>query len=569
MVKYYVLCLFLYSIPVCKAQSVYAPVDKDYYDLIDRMDIKGSSGIISTSSKPFLRVQIAALADSSASDTTLRFSRVDKRNIQYLQDDNWEWSNVKGGGNTSRPLLKALYTKKNAFFSVNAKYFQVQINPVANYSIGQGTDTGKVHRSTFIYTKGVELRGMIDNKVGFYTFIADNQADFPLYADKRIAATTAVPGEGYWKGFKKTGYDFYTAAGYVDFHLTKHITTQFGQDRNFIGDGYRSLLLSDYSGNYLFWKISTRVWKLQYDNVFAQMVGDMLNHTTGDVFYPRKYMSLHYLTLNVSKRFSIGLFECITFGNTDSIHNRGFDPTYLNPIIFFKAAENGLGAPDKDHLGLTWKWNLLHHVSVYGQILIDEFNLAEIRSGKGWWANKQAGQLGLKYVDVACVRNLDLQLEGNIVPPYTYTHFSFSKYTNYAYYANYTNTDQPLAHPSGANFYEGIVQLKYQPFYRFLFSAKYFYTITGLDGPGQNWGSNPTLDYNTRMRDYRNFITQGYRTTIQFISLALTVKLAHNMFVDFTAISRQESSQLALFTSKDNSAMVSFRWNIGKRLQEF
>jgi len=569
MLKFYTFLIFLSGFAQVRAQSVFAPIDKDYYDLIDRMDIKGYTGFLFTNIKPTLRVNIAALADSASSDTARHFSKVDKRNLQYLRDDNWEWSNRNNAGDAPEHILKAFYTKKNALATVNTKYFQVQINPVLNISYGKDADSGGVRKTTSISTRGIELRGLIDGKVGFYTFLTDNQAVFPTYVSNRIATTTAVPGEGYWKSFKKTGYDFYTVAGYVDFPITKHISTQFGEDRNFIGDGYRSLLLSDYSGNYLFWKVSTKVWKLQYDNVVSQMVGDMLNHTTGDVFYPRKYMSYHYLTYNVTKHFNIGLFECITFGNTDTIHNRQFDPTYLNPIIFFKAAENGLGAPDKDHLGLTWKWNLFRHLSFYGQILIDEFNLVEIRSKKGWWGNKQAGQVGLKYIDVAGVRNLDIQLEGNIVPPYTYTHFSYSKSTDYSYYANYSNTDQPLAHPSGANFYEGIALLRYQPFYRFTFTGKYFYTVTGLDGPGQDWGSNIMIGYNHRMDDYGNYITQGYHTTIQLISLCLTTRIAHNMFIDLSAIWRQEVSTFYSYNSDDKSVMVSFRWNIGKRLQEF
>jgi hypothetical protein len=422
---------------------------------------------------------------------------------------------------------------------------------------------------------------MIDNKVGFYTFLTDNQAVFPQYVNNKITATKAIPGEGFWGSFKGNGYDFYTVNGYVDFNFTKHISTQFGQDKNIIGDGYRSLMLSDNSSNYLFWKVDTKVWKFEYVNIFAQMTADILGtQPQGDVFYPRKYMALHYLTLNLTKKFNIGLFECITFGNTDTINNRRFDFSYLNPIIFYKAVENGMGAPDKDHIGLCFKWNFLHHFSLYGTAFLDEFNINEIRARTGWWGNKQAAQFGLKCIDIAGIRNLDLQLEGNVVPPYTYATYSYSKVTNYSYYANYTNYQQPLADPNGANFYEGIAMLKFQPFYKFSFTGKMFYTITGLDTITSlnainkaiySYGSNIMLS-NTkppRVSDYGNYITQGVRTTILYLSFTTTYQLAHNMFIDLTAIYRSEKSQLAIYNSNDKSVLVSFRWNIAKRLQEF
>ena len=405
----------------------------------------------------------------------------------------------------------------------------MQVNPVLDISLGREDDPLELgaQRNDYISTRGAEFRGIIDNKVGFYTFLTDNQALFPQYVDDKIAATSAVPGEGYWKPFKVTGYDFYDARGYIDFNFTKHISTQFGQDRNFIGDGYRSLMLSDYSPSYLFWKVDTKVWKLEYVNIFGEMVADNLGGATADYNYPRKYMALHYLSVHILRNLDVGAFECVTFGNTDTIHNRGFDLNYLNPIIFYNAVENGLGAPDKDHIGFNFKWNFLHHISVYGSALLDEFNLDEILKHNGWWGNKQAFQLGAKYVDLFGIHNLDGQVEFNMVPPYTYTHFSFvpttsPTYVDYSYFANYSNNDQPLADPNGANFYEGIGILKLHATRQLWLTGKLFYTIIGLDSGKQDYGSNIMIDYNKRVSEYGNFIGQGEKTTILYVSGTIT-----------------------------------------------
>jgi len=383
--KYITLIAIVYS-SLALSQSVYAPLNDDYYHLIDRMDIKAeNSGNIFTSVKPYLRKDIAGLTDMLVADTSLHFSRVDKFNIQYMQDDNWEWSDNKDSGNSKRKFIIGLYKKKNDFYEINKKDFMFQLNPVAYFSYGKESDPTELSasRSVYLNTRGVELRGDVDGKVGFYTLLTDNQALFPEYVDDRVNASKALPGEGYYKPFKINGYDFYSANGYVDFNFTRHISTQFGQDKNFIGDGYRSLMLSDYSSNYLFWKIDTKVWKFEYVNVFAEMVADNLNDYTADANYLRKYMAMHYLTYHFTKNFDVGLFESITFGNTDTIHNRGFDWYYLNPLIFYNAVENGLGAPDKDHIGFNFKWNFLHHFSLYGTALLDEFDLPQILAHKG------------------------------------------------------------------------------------------------------------------------------------------------------------------------------------------
>ena len=62
-----------------------------------------------------------------------------------------------------------------------------------------------------------------------------------------------------------------------DFKLFyEHINFQFGHDRQFIGDGYRSMLMSDFSPPALFLKINTNVWRLNYTNLFTQIFADAL-----------------------------------------------------------------------------------------------------------------------------------------------------------------------------------------------------------------------------------------------------------------------------------------------------
>lgn len=211
-------------------------------------------------------------------------------------------------------------------------------------------------------------------------------------------------------------------------------------------------------------------------------------------------------------------------------------------------------------LGLDFKWNFLRRFSLYGQLMLDEFLLKEIRAGKGWWANKQAGQIGLKYIDVAGISNLDLQFEANIARPYTYTHET--PYTSYTHY------NQPLAHPFGANFKEFIGILRYQPINRLNLTGKIIYSEYGGDSNGSNWGGNVLLPYQTREQEYDNKIGQGVKNYLAYADFTASFQLKHNLFIDARQVLRRINTSLpgrknTLFSS------LALRWNIPQRLQEF
>ena len=81
----------------------------------------------------------------------------------------------------------------------------------------------------------------------------------------------------------------------------KHFNFQFGTGKNFIGDGYRSLFLSDVASPYPYFKINTSFWKIKYTNLWMSMQ-DVRSELTVDGAYKKKFMAIHYLSWNVSKK---------------------------------------------------------------------------------------------------------------------------------------------------------------------------------------------------------------------------------------------------------------------------
>ncbi|MBS1681991.1 MAG: hypothetical protein JST48_09780 [Bacteroidetes bacterium] len=555
---------FILSFYSSHAQSTNATLNEDYYHWITRYEIKAGriSPEVFTSVRPFKRKDIVAMIDSLEKNDRVFTSAADRFNYDFLENDNWEWSHAQT--NTAAKPVWGMYKKKSDLGYVDEPAFDLHVNPVLYLGVGKDS---RLNQTLYANTRGIEMRGMIDKKIGFYTFLTDNQALLPAYVRDAMLLnnTDVVPHQGFWKSFNKNGVDFFLARGYIDFNVSKHIYMQFGNDRTFIGNGFRSLIFSDYSPPNLFFRTNLKVWKINYLVQLNRLTADPMGTPTGSTAnknYPVKYMAFHHASINIGKKFNLGVFESIVFAPQDTINRNAFQLNYLNPVIFYRAIEQQGGSPDNVLLGIDFKWNAAKRISLYGQAVVDEFVLKEVISRKGWWGNKFAFQGGLKYIDAFNVSNLDIQLEANVIRPYTYSHDS--------QYSNYSNYNQPLAHPLGANLIEGVAIVRYQPLPRLNLIVKSFYTKIGRDTTGVNWGSDILKNNTTRTGgDYGHKIGEGVSNTIAFVDCTASFMLKHNLFVDFKTIVRKSSSVSLLYNNNSTITSLSLRWNIPQRTYDF
>lgn len=563
--RYLLLILFLIALQVqTHAQSTNAPLDEAYYHWIDRYEVKSGAIVpeLFTTVKPYKRSAIVAMVDSLHTKGNIFQSNADKYNLEYLHNDNWEWSRAESA-DSKKPFLKGLYKKKSDFFMVDKPDFNLHVNPIIYVGVGKDS---RLSETLFINTRGVEIHGMVDKKIGFYTFLTENQAQLPLYATEysRLYGYNIVPHQGFWKPFKTSGVDFFEARGYIDFNISKSIWMQFGHDRTFIGMGYRSLIFSDFGPPSQFLRTNVKVWKLNYLFQLSRMVAN--NYNTNQQRYPDKFMAFHHLSVNIGKKFNLGFFESVMFSPQDSINGGTFELSYLNPVIFYRAIEQQNGSADNVILGIDWKWLITPGLSFYGQFVLDEFVLSNVTSGNGWWANKYALQGGIKYIDALGVSNLDVQLEGNVVRPYTYAHQNL--------FTSYTHFLQPLGHPMGGNFYEVAMIGRYQPMPRLSLTLKSSYLRTGRDNvvntvPATNWGQDINKSYNLRMQDYNNKITQGTDNKIIYNDLLVSYMLRHDFYIDFHQTSRNSISPDPAFNNNTSVTSFAVRWNIAARNYDF
>jgi hypothetical protein len=400
-------------------------------------------------------------------------------------------------------------------------YF-LYLDPVFEFSAGKDQE---YDRTIYANTRGVQVGGFIGERFSFNANFYENQAHFANYLDSNVNITRVVPGQGRVKQVGEM-YDYSFATGTIQFELNKHFTFQFGQDKNFVGEGYRSLLLSDNAFSYPFFKIVTEVWKIQYTNLFTVMQDLSNDNPSDDEPFLKKYTSMHFLDFNIGKHASIGIFEAVVW-YADSLGARGFDLSYMNPFIFYRPVEFSIGSPDNVLLGINAKVKLNSKNQLYGQFMLDEFVLDEVRAGNGWWGNKQGVQLGVKSFDVLGVKNLQLQVELNYVRPYTYQHRTTQ--------GNYGHYRAALAHPLGANFTEVIAIARYK-INNFDFRFKGSYAEVGYDSSGLNFGQNIYESYDTRVSDYNNETGQGLTTKLIWVQFTanylLNQKTRMSIFAD-------------------------------------
>jgi hypothetical protein len=554
MIRIISLLLILLFLPdKAKCQGTFIPLNTPSYPILERLEIK--SGRISDqlhfSASPLLRQHVVQFIDSIQKDS-VSLSRTDQKNIQNLLTDNDEWSDY-AGAKSKKPLFEYFYRDKATLYQHRTNDFMIKVNPVFDFT---GGVESRSQQKLFTNTRGIELRGWVTKKIGFYTMLTENQARLPFYVRERIDSFGAIPGEAYFKNFKSEATDFFTANAYIDFKLAKFITIQFGSDNNFIGNGNRSLALSDFSGDYLFLKLQTQVWKISYQNLFVDLTADFLRG--GDRLLPKKYAAFHHLSLNATRFLNVGIWESVIFQR-----NNDFELQYLNPLIFYRFAEQLIGSADNAMLGIDYRLNFLRHFSLYGQMVIDDYNFQASKSSDGYWGNKYGLQTGVKYIDALGIDNLDLQLEWNHLRPYVYTHNDSI--------ANYSNYNQPLAHPLGANLNEGIGIVRFQPFFPLTLQLRITVANQGRDTSNSNWGSNifiPSV-ISTIETVYGNEVGQGVSTNLFLNEFSVSYMIRHNMFIDLKYLYRRTRSDVTAFSSMDNIFQIGIRINAVNKEYQF
>ncbi len=397
--------------------------------------------------------------------------------------------------------------------NIERQALSTYLNPILTIVPSVGLDSSTVLNN---YQLGISLGGKIKKKVAFHFDGFYGIATFPSQLRNKIDSTRIIPGFQEYLKVEGESYHYLSLSGYLSYSPWKELNLQAGIGKNFFGDGYRSLFLSDNSASYPFIKATADVWKFKYIWMFGALKDPDTDRFDREL--QNKFLFTHYLSWNATKWLNLNFFESIISNPVDSVGVTYFNINYLNPVIFFRPTEFSGGSADNALLGFGGKIKLWQKYHFYTQFIIDEFVLSELKSGNGWWGNKYGIQAGVKIFDLFNINRLFGRIEYNLIRPYTY---SYSNSIN-----NYGNHYQPLAHPSGANIEEFIGQLHYHKS-RYLFELKGVFSKAGLDVDSVSYGNDIYKSYEFRQDDYGNAQGQGFKA--QFFDISVNTSYILNL----------------------------------------
>jgi len=428
-----------------------------------------------------------------------------------------------------KPVGESVFNKNVIRFKKGD--FGFTIDPLFDFSLGSEKLSGE---NTWTNTRGILVEGYVGENFAFSTRFYENQALFPGYIQHYINTRYVVPGQGDARAFGEA-VDYSSASGYISYTPGRHFNFQLGHGKNFFGDGYRSLMLSDHAIYYPYFRINSSIWRFKYVNMWAQFNQPDNGIDPGMNTYPVKYGAFHYLSFKGGKNWNLSLFESVIWQAIDSTGYRGFDFNYLNPMVFYRPVEHTLSSPDNVFMGVNLAISAHEWFNFYTQFVIDEFRFSELKAGNGWMGNKYAWQTGFKSFNLFGIPKLFLQGEYNMVRPYMYAHYLTTQ--------SYSHYYEPLAYSFGANTFEYLILAKYN-FKRLFINAKYNSATFGLDQGSENYGKNFFLNYRDYANEYGNYIGQGLTTSLQQLdaSLSFLVNPATNMNIYVGYTWREESN---------------------------
>ena len=348
---------------------------------------------------------------------------------------------------------------KKHLIQITSKDCFITISPAANLSYGVDfPDT--TDRRLMQNTRGVLVEGDFFKRFSFATSFYENQARFAAYENNYYssvgeryqgsggyyAQNAVIPGAGRTKNFKTDGYDYAFAVGYLSYAPIKALRITAGNNTQFIGDGDRSLLLSDNSTAAPYFRVD---WKINSLFNFTYYHSRLVNlfrrsvSSSAEVYYETKGHSVNYFTYKPSTKISVSLFEGSIWNRGDSLTSTLSHPLYYNPIPIV----SGLLLKGKNEvvslLGINANYQVSENHRVYAQVAMNDLNTQKI----GY-------QLGYRGYDFFGLNDFLIQLEFNHIPSGMYE--TANPRLNYSHY------NLPLAHVKGSGFREVIARANYE-----------------------------------------------------------------------------------------------------------
>ena len=418
--RFFIFILVLLTTHISTAQVI--PIHDYWNREIERHQLKDSRGY-ATSFKPLLQSQTHfGKFDSQIKDSAKYYWNINR----ILFRDHWLTYKKEDVNITADPW-------------VDFSFYQDQLNRDYNNKIGKQYNN----------SRGIWVQGKIGNSFSFHTAFSENQSVFPFYMNGMSDSLQVIPGMGRFKAFKKFGYDYAVSNSSIQIEPHSKIQISLSYGKQWIGSGYRSILLSDAAMSYPFAHIRYSGKWFTYVSSLAllQEQQRLPLGSTSESLFKRKIGSWNFLILTPHPTIELGFLESVLYQiwtpqGRESPHYSLYIPT-IGVRSYF--ADNNSSST---LYGINLKWNAFHQFTLYGQY--------------GWLNNKTKSygiQSGILYSNFL-IKNFDIRIE--------YNSTSAFMYSSAQDLLSYTQQQQTLGHPSGGDMQEWLVRVDFSK-KRFLF----------------------------------------------------------------------------------------------------
>lgn len=326
---------------------------------------------------------------------------------------------------------------------------------------------------------GIEARGTLFGNAGY--FIALNNScskkindsalsliavNDPVYKQSRyfISEDNSVPFEGYLR--------YQTNENWLSLVFGRY---KFTQGKSFIDN----LFFSGRALPFDFGKLQLKYKSIDYSFTYGSLRGDSVGRPLS-----AKNVSTHYLNMNFSDEFRLGLWEAVI------ISNQPFSFTYFNPVSFLTSADLSSGrektSENNSLMGIDMELIPAKNISFQSSLIIDDLTFGTLFETDSLNENKFGWQFGLLWTNSF---NMNLAAEYTHLDPFVYSHRSNK--------STFTNNSFSLGHTLPPNSDEIALKMNYDITNRISIGILYRHQRSGtgiiIDSSGSleaNYGGN-------------------------------------------------------------------------------
>lgn len=336
--------------------------------------------------------------------------------------------------------------------------YYLTLSPILDLSRGRDFQDSN-DRQLFQNTRGFFIEADLTDKFSFMTSFYENQSRnsryesdyyttigerYPSAKDSLYHQQNAViPGGARTKVFKNDGFDYAYAIGNIVYRPLSSLTLSAGNNHQFIGEGYRSLLLSDNSCPSPYLRTDLKLGPFLYTYYRSRGLNLLRRpiSTTVESYYESKGISVNYLTYQPVDVLQIAVFEAGIWSRGDSLHSKNVHPLFYNPVPGFA----GFILDDQELLnliGVNIGYQVTLNNRVYGQLILN-----------GKKPDNPGIQFGWRNYNLLNISGLLLHLE--------YNHLPSGIYSSPNPRLNYSSYNLPLGHVKGDGFDEFVFRASY------------------------------------------------------------------------------------------------------------